>query len=342
MTPLRPTWLLPVLVACAQPQRPAPAAPAANAPSPAHPVAAPPRTALPPSVRESTAGEDRHLADVRQLTVDGPFNAEPRFSPDGKRVVFSTREDPGGPLRVAVVDVDGRNLRVVSPSAGFAACPSFAPDRPRILFASTHAAPDGRREDPASLDLFEMDLDGGNIAPVLASPGLDSEASFSPDGASIVFTSARSGRDEIFVLQRSTGAVRRLAAGGGGVFSPDGARVVFRAFDAGGSVSELYAVTVDGAAPRALTSLGVTSWSPAFHPSGRTVVFASGLRRHVRANGPNFDLYALDVEGGRIERVTYEEGPDGLPSFSPDGATLAWTSARQGGRHQLFLARWME
>src|SRR4051794_31680759 len=94
-------------LACAHPPPPAPG------PRPTKP---PPATALPVvnpvgqgSLSESTEGEDRHLRNIRQLTLDGAFNAEPQVSPDGKHVVFSNRDGPTSSMRVLSMDVDGRN-----------------------------------------------------------------------------------------------------------------------------------------------------------------------------------------------------------------------------------------
>jgi hypothetical protein len=79
------------------------------------------------------------------------------------------------------------------------------------------------------------------------------------------------------------------------------------------------------------------SWAPYFHPSGDYVVFATSV-----LGFRNFELYMVDAEGAREPvRVTYSEGFDGLPVFSPDGKTLSWSSARTADkRPQIFIAEW--
>ena len=56
----------------------------------------------------------------------------------------------------------------------------------------------------------------------------------------------------------------------------------------------------------------------------------------------NFELYIVDAQGERKPvRVTYRDGFDGLPSFSPDGKTVSWTSNKTAsGNSQIFISEW--
>src|SRR4030095_7640729 len=79
------------------------------------------------------------------------------------------------------------------------------------------------------------------------------------------------------------------------------------------------------------------SWAPFFHPSGRYFIFTSN-----KLGFSNFELYLCDSDGTHEPvRVTFTDGFDGLPVFSPDGTRLCWSSNRTtDGKTQLFLARW--
>jgi hypothetical protein len=96
-------------------------------------------------------------------------------------------------------------------------------------------------------------------------------------------------------------------------------------------------MNVDGSGEKAITRLGAMSWAPFFHPSGDYVIFATSVKGF-----QNFELYAVDAEGRRDPvRVTYSDGFDGLPVFSPDGKQLSWSTARTSDKQaQIFIADW--
>ena len=52
------------------------------------------------------------------------------------------------------------------------------------------------------------------------------------------------------------------------------------------------------------------------------------------------ELYIVDFEGEESVRITQREGFDGLPSFSPDGRTISWTSNATQQKISIFLADW--
>jgi Tol biopolymer transport system component len=86
---------------------------------------------------------------------------------------------------------------------------------------------------------------------------------------------------------------------------------------------------------------------PAFFPDSRQLIFASD--RDSTAAAPRLALYRTDPEGPvvasggtRIERITFAEGDDAAPVFSPDGRWLAFLSSRAGAGMDLYLARWRE
>jgi Tol biopolymer transport system component len=59
----------------------------------------------------------------------------------------------------------------------------------------------------------------------------------------------------------------------------------------------------------------------------------------------NFELYTINVDGTGLERVTYFDGFDGFPMFSPNGKQLVWISHRNGkAQHEtnVFIADWVE
>ncbi|MCX6926059.1 MAG: hypothetical protein NT154_23050 [Verrucomicrobia bacterium] len=124
---------------------------------------------------------------------------------------------------------------------------------------------------------------------------------------------------------------------GGPFFSPDGKRIIWRRFSEKGDTADVFTMDLDGSDVRRLTDFGAMSWAPYFHPTGRYVIFTAN-----KLGFANFELYLVDAEGTREPvRVTFTDGFDGLPVFSPDGTKLAWTSSRTpDGKAQIFLADW--
>ncbi|MEE8581638.1 MAG: M28 family peptidase, partial [Myxococcota bacterium] len=349
--------VLAALVACGTPM------------PPPHP---PPRAAL-------AEPDEPLLSRVHQLTFAGRRSGEGYFSRDGGMLIFQSERQAENPFyQIYLMNLAQGDVRRLSPGVGKATCAWIHPSGGQVLFASTHLDPEARSkqlrelEERASgrerryawdfderFDLFAMDLEGEPLR-LTTARGYDAEASWSPDGRSIVFASNRHAytaelspaERERFEVDRSTfvdlysmdargGSVRRLTDSpgydGGPFFSPDGGRIVWRRFNEAGDRAEIFSMRSDGSDVHQLTRLGAMSWAPFYHPSGDYIVFSANLQ-----GLGNFELYAVDVEGRSTPvRVTASDGFDSLPAFAPDGRTLAWTSQRGGGRRsQLFLADW--
>lgn len=321
-----------------------------------------------------TRPDEPRLRNVRQLTAGGE-NAEGYFSPDGRRLIFqSTR--PGTPCdQQFVLDLASGESRRVSTGLGRTTCGYFLGGEGRVLYASTHgdapecpARPDYSRgyvwAMHAGFDIYTADADGSDVRALTSTPGYDAEATVSPDGRRIVFTSVRDGDLEIYSMDAAGGDVRRLTHepgyDGGAFFSPDGRRIVYRRDappDAASlarfrellgqglyapGVLEIWVMDADGRNKRQVTRLGAASFAPFFHPDGRRIIFASN---HPEPKGRNFDLYLVADDGTGLERVTTDPSFDGFPMFSPDGRRLVFASnrgARVRGETNLFLADWVE
>jgi len=212
----------------------------------------------------------------------------------------------------------------------------------------------------ASLAQPENSSDPSRLKRLTSAVGYDAEGAYSPDGSRLVFASNRDAyaREltpeekerletdkqyfcDIYTMKADGTDVRRLTEApgydGGPFFSADGKKICWRRFDEKGERAEIWTMNADGTGQRQITRLGAMSWAPFFHPSGQYLVFATNLQGF-----DNFELYMVDAEGARAPvRVTDTHGFDGLPSFSPDGAKLAWTSTRTAEKtSQIFLAEW--
>ena len=329
----------------------------------------------------SPATEARFLSQPRQLIFEGRRSGEGYFSADGKALIFQSEREPGNPFyQIYALDLESGDSHRVSPGTGKTTCAFFRPGSDEVLFASTHLDPESVAKQKAELDfravgkerryswdydeqmeIFSARRDGSNVRPLTRTQGYDAEGSFSPDGKLIAFCSLRDAYPtnklsdterqrletdpawfgEIYLMDADGSNVRRLTHSpgydGGPFFSPDGKRIIWRHFTEKGDTADVFTMKLDGSDQRRLTDFGAMSWAPYFHPSSRYVIFTAN-----KLGFANFELFLVDAEGTREPvRVTYTDGFDGLPVFSPDGMKLAWTTSRTpDGKSQIFLADW--
>ncbi|MBI3982969.1 MAG: PD40 domain-containing protein, partial [Gemmatimonadetes bacterium] len=313
------------------------------------------------------------FGEIQQLTQGGQ-NAEAYFSRDGRRLIFQRQESDTTCDQQYVINTDGTGFRRVSSGLGRTTCGYFYANDERILYSSTvHAGeacpprPDFSRGYVWPLheyDIYTALADGSGTTRLTEAPGYDAEATVSPDGRAIVFTSTRDGDLDIYTMNVDGTGVRRLTTmlgyDGGPFFSPDGRRIVYRSFHpataqdsadyrvllADGLVRpsrmELWVMDADGANQQQVTNLGGANFAPYFHPDGQRIIFASN---HKDPRSRNFDLYLVNVDGSGLAQVTTHGDFDGFPMFSPDGTKLVFASNRFGavpGETNIFIAEWRE
>ena len=317
---------------------------------------------------------ERHLRNPRQLTFEGN-NAEAYFSRDGRRLIFQRQVDGQNACdQQFIMNVDGSGLRRVSNGLGRTTCGYFYDDDRRILYSSTHehspecpTPPDHSQGYVWALGRFEIysqPVAGGEPVRLTNNGAYNAEATVSPDGSRVIFTSTRDGDVELYTMNPDGSDVRRVTNrvgyDGGAFFSPDGRRIVWRAQypeTAADSADyrrllgqrlvrpsrlELWVADADGSNARQVTRLGGANFAPFFHPDGERIIFASN---HENPRGRNFDLYIVGVDGSGLARVTASPDFDGFPMFSPDGRQLVFASnrnARVEGETNIFIADWVE
>ncbi len=325
--------------------------------------------------------EEKHFKNIRQITFGGD-NAEAYWSFDDSKLIFQSNNKNWG------VDCDqiflmniGQTFKdsqppMVSTGKGRTTCSYFLPDGKHFVYGSTHLVDVNCPEVPLrsngkyvwpvydSFDIFVADLQGNITAQLTNEKGYDAEATVSPKGDKIVFTSMRSGDLELYTMDIDGKNVKQvtneLGYDGGAFFSPDGNKLIFRASRPKtpeaikeykdllkqGLVEptemELFICNADGSELRQLTHLGNANWAPFFHPSGKKILFTSNYESE---RGFPFNLYLIDLDGKNLERVTHGETFDAFPVFSNDGKYLVFSSNRNngGGRDtNLFIAEWKD
>ncbi len=325
--------------------------------------------------------EEKHFKTLRQVTFGGD-NAEAYWSWDDKQIIFQSNNTAWGLecdqmfLMNADETFDSIIPPMVSTGKGRTTCAYFLPGNERFVYGSTHLGGDECPETPLrregkyvwpiydSYDIFVADLDGNIVDQLTTTPGYDAEATVSPKGDKIVFTSMRTGDLELWTMNIDGSDKKQitneLGYDGGAFFSPDGTKLIFRSSRpkteeeikeykdllAEGLVQptymELFICNADGSDLRQLTSLGNANWSPFFLPSGEKILFSSNFEAE---RGFPFNLYMIDLDGKNLERVTHGETFDAFPVFSNDGKKLIFSSNRNNGGTRdtnLFIAEWQD
>jgi len=316
---------------------------------------------------DSRAAESRYFSNVKRITKPMFFDkaGEAYFAPDGKSIIFQAFIRGATDYQIYTLPLEHRIQEMVSTGRGACTCAFYRPDGAKIIFSSTHLDRDLARKmkekeknkdakkdkgyqwdfDP-EMDIFEADPTGGNLIQLTKTSGYDAEASYSPDGNLIVFTSDRDGDLEIYLMNADGSQQRRLTYGkgydGGPFFSPDGKTILYRGDrrDDGKMNLQIRMIGVDGSNDRAITDNQLFNWCPFWHPSGKSFIFTRADHSAPSRGEPiNYDLYMMKADGTGLTRITYDAAFDGLPVFDADGKRLMWTSKRNGEKDsQVFIA----
>ena len=204
------------------------------------------------------------------------------------------------------------------------------PGKPgKIAFSSARAP------HPGDDEIYIMSNDGTNQLRLTTSVGDDNRPSFSPDGRKIVFRSDRAphaGDNEIYVINVDGTGLRRLtthpADDVSPTWSPSGAQIAFASDRTGRP--QIYTMNADGTGVERLTlnesEADRPTWSPA--PYNEMAFTAR--------TGSWYDIKKIDMATRQVTQITFSQGSNESPAFSPTGRHLAFTSTRTGSK-QIFL-----
>ncbi len=326
--------------------------------------------------------DETHFANIQQLTFGGD-NAEAYWSYDGKSIVFQRTSVKDGvacdQIFVGKTPKKGEpfQYKMVSTGKGRTTCAYFTRDNKHIVYASTH---EGSGECPPpvdrskygnryiwpvydSYDIYMADLDGRIVLKLTNEPGYDAEATMSPDGKTMIFTSTRNGDLDLYTMNIASGEIKQITTDlgydGGAWFSHDGKKIVWRASRpkteaeikeykellkeglVAPTQMEVFVANADGTDARQITSLGQANWAPNFLKDGR-IIFCSN---HEYKRGFPFNMYVINADGSGMEKISRDKGFDAFPMISPDGKKIIFSSNRNNGGTRdtnVFVADWVE
>ena len=326
---------------------------------------------------------EKHFKNIQQLTFGGD-NAEAYFSYDGKWLIFQrTNPKDGLPcdqMFIGKIPAPGEKFeyKMVSTGKGRTTCGFFTKDGKHVIYASTHLGGDECPPVPdrskygnkyiwplySSFDIFMADLDGKIVKQLTHAKGYDAEATLSPDGRLMVYTSVKDGDIDLYIMNLQTGKEKRitnsLGYDGGAWFSPDGTKIIWRASRpktaeeikeykellADNLVAptnmEVFISDIDGNNVQQVTRYGQANWAPAYMPDNKRIIFASN---HEYPRGFPFNLYTINEDGTNLQQISRDNGFDAFPMFSPNGKRIAFCSNRNNGGTRdtnVFIADWVE
>jgi Tol biopolymer transport system component len=324
--------------------------------------------------------EEVHFKNIRQLTF-GADNAEAYWSYNGKYIVFQrTAPKEGLPcdqIFIGKVPKKGKKFtyKMISTGKGRTTCGFFMKDNKHVIYASTHESADSCPPVPdrskygnkyiwpvySGYDIYMADLKGNIVRKLTNTEGYDAEATLSPDGNKMIFTSTRNGDLDLYVMDLNSGITTQITNtpgyDGGAWFSADGKKIIWRASRPSsaddlreykdllqqGLVAptqmEVFIADADGSNVTQVTSLGQANWAPNFLPDGR-VIFCSN---HEYKRGFPFNMYIMNADGSGIEKISRDKGFDAFPMFSRNGKQLIFCSNRNNGGTRdtnIFIAEW--
>ncbi len=248
---------------------------------------------------------DADGADVKWLTAGSDLALSPRFSPDGRTVLFTSFAS--GMPQIMAVDVDTVTARVLTSD-------------PHTMSFAPRSSPDGRwiafsRETAGNTDIWIMEVGNPSFSkPLTRGPSIDTAPSWSPDGRRIVFESDRSGSSQLYVMGADGSDPVRIsfAEDGGGYgepsWSPRGDRIAFTRQTGKGSA--IGTMRPDGSDERLLTE-GPADAGPSWAPNGRVLIFTRQGGEDETAH-----LHSVDITGRNMRPVALNDAASD-PAWGP-------------------------
>lgn len=313
------------------------------------------------------AGEsyfDPALRRVIFQAIEHPTNGQEPVSYYGMYIGELTFDDKGAISGLA-------NIKQLSNDGSANTCGWFHPSEESVVLFATTNTPfeesdvsgyqrgSGRYQwaFPKKMNIVSMNLDDDTVAPLVSDDEhYLAEGSWSPDGRHLLYCSLATGSGDIYITDLQTGESRLIIGDdgydGGPFFSPDGKRIAYRSDRRGNDLLQLYVAdlkfdksgSIYGIEKEyQLTDNEHVNWGPFWHPNNRFIIYATSEMGH-----RNYELFVCDADSGesngttryglRKRRITHADSFDGLPVFDRSGNWLMWTSKRETGTSQLWVA----
>jgi len=261
----------------------------------------------------------------------------------GSRGIFLSRivvaSDRGGDKfkEIYVMDWDAANADKITNHKSVTLSPSWSPDGTKVAYT---AFVQRAKTKTRNADMFVYEILTGKRWLVSYRQGINSGASFAPNGKDLFLTLSQSGTPDIYRMSLDGTLENRITNGPRGAMnvepsiSPDGRKIAFSSDRSGNPM--IYVMGIDGSNPVRVTFAGKYNATPAWSPDGKKLAFAGWSDDH-------FDIFTMSADGSDMIRITSAKKPNGKwaqnedPTFSADGRLLMYTSNRTGN-NQIYIS----
>jgi Tol biopolymer transport system component/pimeloyl-ACP methyl ester carboxylesterase len=257
-----------------------------------------------------------------QAPPPAPNNIFPRWSHDGKKIVFTSDRD--GDPEIYVMAADGSNPVRLTHAPGRDAHPYFSRDGRKIVFQSPRA-------NGVDTNIYVMDSDGSRVVQLTSLKGFAGVPVYSPDEKLIVFqwretNDFRDDKKWRICLMKADGSDLRVITPGAANdqvpnWSRDGQRLIF--FSDRTGKNQIYTMRPDGADVQRPIATEFNDLAASWSPDNKQIAFTSD-------RDGNSDVYIMDADGKNVRRLTHTPAIERAPVWSPDGKKIAFSSEVDG------------
>jgi len=228
----------------------------------------------------------------RYLTDGSDLVLTPRFSPDGKYILYLSYKN--GTPQVHMLSLSSGRSKLVGSFKGMSFSPRFSPDGKNAIMSIA---------ENGATNIYEINLKTKRTTQLTKGLSINTSPSYSPKGNKIAFNSDIYGSRQIFVMNRNGSNKQRVSFGGGGAYAePNWSSRDYLAYT---KISRDYGFTIGVMRPSAagdknterLITSGYLVESPSWASNGKVLVFTKGFPPKGRkTNGLN-RIYTIDFTG---------------------------------------------
>ena len=257
---------------------------------------------------DQTTHKEIYLVDydgqnLRRLTWDHSIDILPRFTPDGKQIVYTSYKN-GNPDLFILDLKPGSRPRSFSSYQGLNIAGGFSPNGDKLLMTLS------RGKNP---NIYIKNLVNGHLTQLTNDRGADSSPTFSPDAGQIAFVSDRAGNPEVYTMDLLTDRVKRLTMLNwcdSPSWSPTGQWITFAGRVSPTEKLDILLTDITGTDERDITHGNGSSENPSWSPDGRFIVFSRTGRNGISR------LYVMDADGSAPHALLKIKGNSATPSWS--------------------------